>query len=122
MIGEADYRNIISAVRTPRFVVFIDENNPYWRTAVASLTRIFSHTWGGKYFLIVPTDGKRIKDKFWELLEAYSPDYLGAYSFTLADLEEANPADYQKAADHWRKDWNFSQDFDEWFEKQKYLT
>ncbi len=62
----------MSAARTWRFVAFTDESNPYWQTAVAALIRIFSLTWGGKYFLIVPTDecGKRIKGKFWELLEA----------------------------------------------------
>jgi hypothetical protein len=45
MIGEADYRNVTSEVRTPRFVAFIDENNPHWRTVVASLVRLFSQTW-----------------------------------------------------------------------------
>lgn len=120
MIGEADYRSITSAVRTPRFVAFIDEKNPYWHTAVTSLIRVFSQTWGGKYFLIVPTDGKRIKDKYWELLESYSPDYLGKYQLMLADLEEADPAEYKAVYDRSRKNWKFSQDFDEWFQKEKY--
>jgi hypothetical protein len=70
MTGDPDYRSVTSEVRTPRFAAFVDENNPHWRTAVASLVRIFSETWGGKYFLIVPTDGKRIRDKYWELLES----------------------------------------------------
>jgi len=109
-------------VRTPRFAVFVDENNPYWRTAVAALVRIFSQTWGGKYFIIVPTDGKRIKDKYWELLEAYSPDQLGAYRVTLADLQEADPTRYEATVAAWRKDWKFDQDFDEWFKEQQYLT
>lgn len=122
MIGEADYRSVISAVRTPRFAVFIDESTPYWRTAVTSLIRVFSLTWGGKYFLIVPTDGKRIKDKFWELLEAYSPDYIGTYTVTLADLEEADPDRYHATVDQWREDWKFDADFDEWFNEQKFLT
>jgi hypothetical protein len=120
MIGEADYRNVTSEVRTPRFVVFIDENNPHWRTVVASLARLFSQTWGGKYFLIVPSDGKRIKDKYWELLEAYSPDHLGLYEMTLADLQEADPAQYEAIRDRLRKDWKFDQDFDPWFKEQQY--
>jgi hypothetical protein len=122
MIGEADYRNVTSEVRTPRFASFIDENNPYWRTAVASLVRIFSQTWGGKYFLIVPTDGKRIKDKYWELLEAYSPDHLGLYEMTLADMQEAGPERYETARAGWQKDWKYDQDFDEWFKEQQYHT
>jgi hypothetical protein len=120
MTDEADYRNITSEVRTPRFAVLIDENNPYWRTAVSSLIRIFSQTWGGKYFLIVPTDGKRIKDKYWELLEAYNPDSLGTYQSTLADLQEAHPERYASIKAKWRDGWKYDQDFDEWFEDQQY--
>jgi hypothetical protein len=101
-------------------VAFIDERNPNWRTAVTSMIRIFSQTWGGKYFLIVPTDGKRIKDKYWELLEAYSPDYLGKYQMMLADLEEADPAEYKAVYDRSLKNWKFDQDFDEWFKKEQY--
>jgi hypothetical protein len=122
MIGEADYRSVNSAVRTPRLAVLIDERSPHWRTAIASLVRSFSQTWGGKHFLIVPTDGKRIKDKFWELLEAYSPDYLGTYASTLADIEEADPDVYKAAVDNLRQGWKFDSSFDEWFEKQKYAS
>lgn len=122
MLGEADYRSITSAVRPPRLAVLIDEANPYWRTVVRSLIQIFSGTWGGKYFLMVPTDGKRIKEKFWELLEAYSPDYLGMYTPTLADLEHADPDRYKSIIDSWRTEWHFDADFDEWLEKEKYLT
>jgi hypothetical protein len=120
MIGEADYRSITSSVRTPRLAVLVDEENPHWQMVVTSLIRIFSETWGGKYFLIVPTDGKRIKDKFWELLEAYSPDYLGSYLFTLADLQEADPAKYAATKSRLQKSWTHGQDFDEWFNKQEY--
>jgi hypothetical protein len=121
MTGDPDYRSVTSEVRTPRFAAFIDESSPYWRTDVAALVRIFSQTWGGKYFLIVPTDGKRITNKFWELLEAYSPDRLGLYEMTLADLQEADPERYRTIMARWRKDWKFdNQDFDEWFETQQY--
>jgi hypothetical protein len=122
MIDSADYRSITSEVRTPRFAVLIDENSPYWRTAVVSLICMFSQTWGGKYFLIVPTDGKRIKDKYWELLEAYSPDSLGSYQATLADLQEADPERYFSIKAKWRDEWEYDQDFDEWFEGQQYRS
>ena len=121
MTGDPDYRNVISEVRTPRLAVFIDETSPHWRTAVASLVRIFSQTWGGKYFLIVPTDGKRIKDKFWELLEAYSPDYFGHYQMTIADLQEADPKRYEAIKAGAREKWQFGEDFEEWFEKEQHL-
>jgi hypothetical protein len=120
MIGEADYRSITSSVRTPRLAVLIDEGNHHWQTVVRSLVRTFSETWGGKYFLIVPTDGRRIKEKFWELLEAYSPDYLGSYLFTLADLQEADPPTYDAAKSRLQSNWTYSQDFDEWFNKEQY--
>jgi len=77
--------------------------------------------WGGRYFLLIPTDGTRIKDKFWELLEAYSPDHIAMYNLTFADMEVAEPAEYANTTQRYREAWEakgYGGDFDEWFEKQ----
>ncbi|GAB2689543.1 hypothetical protein [Nocardia thraciensis] len=78
-----------------------------------------SKVWGGRYFLIVPTDGQSIDEKFWELLEIYSPDYLAVYRLTFADLQHADPISYENAKQRHEKEWK-KQDhpaeiFEKWF-------
>lgn len=111
---ETPYRNITSAVRTPRYAVFIDIADKFWKTYVESIIQSFSQVWGGEYFLIIPTDGKTIDEKFWEILEAYSPDKLGKYVPNFRDLEEANPKQYQAVKEQYRKSWKLD---DKEFEK-----
>lgn len=80
-----------------------------------------SEIWGGRYFLLVPTDGTRIKEKFWEVLEAYSPDHIAVYNLTFADMEVADPAEFASTRKRLQEDWaanNYGHDFDDWFEKQ----
>jgi hypothetical protein len=116
LIGTVDYRT--SLVRTPRCVIFINENSSYWKYAAKGAIQCASEIWGGKYFLIVPTDGTRIKEKFWELLEAHSPDYLAVYALSLSDLEEANPTEYARIKEFNRQRYEASgasADFEEWF-------
>lgn len=62
-------------------------------------------TWGSEYFLIIPTDGKTIDEKFWEILKAYSPDKIGQYIPTLWDLEDADPARYQQIKERYKNAW-----------------
>jgi hypothetical protein len=115
------YRNINATVRTPRCAILINEDSAHWKTAASGVIARASEVWGGRYFLLIPTDGTRIKDKFWELLEAYSPDHIAMYNLTFADMEVAEPAEYIKTKQHYRKAWQaegFGGDFDEWFEKQ----
>jgi hypothetical protein len=115
------HKNINAAVRTPRCAILINENSAYWRTAASGVIMRASEVWGGRYFLLIPTNGIRIKDKFWELLEAYSPDHIAIYNLSFADIEEAEPVEYAKTKQRYRESWQakgFGGDFDEWFEKQ----
>jgi hypothetical protein len=77
-----------------------------------------SEVWGGRSFLLIPTDGARIKDKFWELLEAYSPDHLTAYNLTFSDIEKSQPAEYARVRQGHKDAWDKAGrqgNFDEWF-------
>src|SRR5207248_2401805 len=58
-----------------------------------------SQMWGGKYNVIVPTDGRTISDTFWQLLDAFDPDYLARYRKTLRDLKVGNPHEYSAIVD-----------------------
>jgi hypothetical protein len=119
------YKNIRATVRTPRCAILINENSALWKTAVTGAITCASEVWGGRHFLLIPTDGVRIKDKFWEILEAYSPDHLGVYRLSYADMEEADSAKYAATRQHYYDAWQkqgFTNGFDAWFEKQVELS
>ncbi len=80
MEQQAVYRTVSLSVRTPRFALLIDKESPHWYAHIEGIIQAFTQTWGGEYFIIIPTDGRTIDDKFWEILEAYSPDILGCYA------------------------------------------
>lgn len=107
-------KNVTTAVRTPRFAVLVENNEKYWKAYINGIVQSFSQTWGGEHFIIIPTDGKTIDKTFWQILEAYSPDYIGRYIPTLLDMEEAEPAQYEKIREHHRKSWKLT---DEQFEE-----
>jgi hypothetical protein len=88
----------------------VDEQVTYYTEQ--RLIQAFTQTWGGEYFIIVPTDGKTIDEKFWEILEAYSPDELGRYLPSLLDLEDADPAQYQKIKEQYKNAWEIENDED----------
>ncbi|MFE5374151.1 hypothetical protein [Streptomyces mirabilis] len=118
-MGEPTYQNITATVRPPRCAIFISKNSEYWKTAANVAITQASQVWGGRYFLIVPTDGEKIEGKFWELLEAYSPDHLAVCNLTFTDFEEANPDRYAEIKQFHKnseqtKDWS-DVEFEDWF-------
>ncbi|MEV6416102.1 hypothetical protein [Kribbella sp. NPDC051718] len=126
MKGDADYRNITATVRTPRCAILINENSKYWKTAADSAIRHSSEIWGGRYFLLIPTDGHRIEETFWELLEAHSPDFIAEYRLTFADMQHAEPDLYAARKEEYRIAYereNFSfPDFEDWFRQASIAT
>jgi hypothetical protein len=115
MEQQASYRNVSLSVRTPRLAILIDKGEPQWHAHVEGIIQAFTQTWGGEYFIIIPTDSKTIDEKFWEILEAYSPDKIGRYVPTLLDLEDADPAQYQRIKERYKNAWALESD--EGFEK-----
>lgn len=108
-------KNVITAVRTPRFVVLVEKNKKYWRAYVDGIIRTFSQVWGGEHFIIVPTDGKVIDESFWKILEAYSPDYIGRYIPCLLDMEQVDNKRYEQIKAKYKTGWGLP---DEEFEKR----
>ncbi|WP_157978808.1 hypothetical protein [Nocardia aurea] len=119
MAGEASYHNVTATVRPPRCAVLINKTSEHWMAAVHGTIRRASEMWGGKYFVIIPTDGDSIEEKFWELLEGYSPDFIVTYKLTYADLKFSDPERYEAVKRRHEKSWkeqgNPSADFEEWF-------
>ncbi|WP_146103663.1 hypothetical protein [Nonomuraea solani] len=119
MSGNPTYQNITATVRPPRCAIFINGASDYWRAAVDGAIMQASQVWGGRYFLIIPTDGERISAKFWELLEEYSPDHLAIFDLTFSDVEHADPDQYkttkQRYRDSWDSEGNPADGFENWF-------
>lgn len=95
-IKNIEYKNIGTSVRTPKVVTFISNKDLYWRHTISRIIEWYSKMWGGAYNLIIPTDGKTIDEKYWKLLERYSPDYLFSYYYVFAGLSLADPKKYER--------------------------
>jgi hypothetical protein len=124
--AEPTYKNITAMVRPPRCAILINSKSKYWQAAAEGAIAVASEVWGGRNFLIVPTDGVTIADKFWELLEAYSPDYLAIYNLSFSELEHADPDMYRRVKEQHKKAWDEHDhgdaDFDEFFSNGSAMT
>ncbi len=100
--NDIKYRNISLLVRPARVAILIDEQDNCWKYNLIRLFAWCSKVWGGGYFLIVPTDGKEIKEPFWQILEEYSPDLVYSFFSTIEDLETADPKQYKKIIENTR--------------------
>jgi len=94
LVNLIQYRSISLLVRPARVAVLIPEKDEYWKHVILQVFEWCSRVWGGAYFVIIPTDGKVIKDAFWRILEEYSPDNVAAFIPTFHDLELADPEKY----------------------------
>jgi hypothetical protein len=93
-MGAAEFRTVFAGVRPARIAVLIDQDDQDWQETCRRIIESLTSTWGGKYCIIVPTDGTQIDPVFWGLLEAYDPDYICEYDKTCLDLKIAAPEKY----------------------------
>jgi hypothetical protein len=103
--GPSPFKTIHAAVRPARLAVLIDRADGDWEHICLRIIEFFSRLWGGAYNVIVPTDGKSIDERFWQILEAFDPDYVYAYRKSGEDVRLARPDRYKAALDahvaHW---------------------
>lgn len=52
--------------------------------------------WSGAYNIIIPSDGDKIEEPFWTLLETFDPDYLYCYQKCGEDLYLSDPNRYDE--------------------------
>lgn len=95
----SDFRTIFAGVRAARVAVFMDATDPEWQETCRRIIECLSSLWGGRYSLIVPTDGTTISPLFWQLLETYDPDYVVRYHKTARDIKLARPDEYCRMRD-----------------------
>jgi hypothetical protein len=89
-------KRIFTSVRPARVAVFVREDDPHWQATCSHVIAFFSETWGGGYNILIPTDGKTIKDPFWKILNIYDPDYLFLYYYSGDDLRLNEPEKYHQ--------------------------
>jgi hypothetical protein len=94
--SKVELKTLFAGVRPPRIAIFVDDSDQDWQETCLRVIEFFSTVWGGKHSLIVPSSGKAIDTVFWEILEAFDPDYVLYYHKTLEDLRLTKPDDYEK--------------------------
>lgn len=79
MEGSFEIKEICTNLRPAKVAVLVHKG-PGWQNKCLKIIENFSQIWGGQKNLIIPTDGKKIDEKFWFLLEKFDPDYLYVYN------------------------------------------
>lgn len=70
-----EIKKICTNLRPAKVVTLVPKGFD-WRKKCVKIIEFYSQTWGGAKNFIVPTDGEKIDEKFWELMEKFDPDYF----------------------------------------------
>ncbi len=101
-MNEIQFKNVHYRVRPQRIAVLVSEGSSDWQETCREIMHVLPTIWGGKYSLIIPTDGVSIRPPFWELLQAYDPDYICALEWSLWDRIERRPDTYDDYFLKWK--------------------
>jgi hypothetical protein len=88
------FKTVHASVRPARVAIIVDSGDPDWQHTCLRVIEFYSRLWGGGYNIIVPSDGTRIDERFWALLEAFDPDYIFRYQKSFGDLALSHPDRY----------------------------
>ncbi|MEJ2184072.1 MAG: hypothetical protein P8Y66_11210, partial [Nitrospirota bacterium] len=89
------FKTLHLGARPARVTVLVNSDDADWQDTLLRIIEWLSNCWGGRYDLIVPSDGHAIDEDFWWLMERYDPDYIYSYSKTMLDLKISKPEDYE---------------------------
>ena len=91
-----ELKKITTQVRPARCATLVNVNDPNVKDGALRIIEWYSHFWGGDFNIIIPSDGIRIEEIFWQILEIYEPDYFCRHIKTVRDLEFYAPETYKK--------------------------
>lgn len=91
-----NFKTVLASVRPVRIAVLIDQQDEDWQATCLRVIEFLSTVWGGSYNIIIPTDGTSISETFWQILDAFDPDYFFFYYKTGADLKINHPEKYKE--------------------------
>jgi hypothetical protein len=96
-MADSVLKSFHASVRPARVVILVDKDDSDWRHTCLRIIEFYSQLWGGACNMIVPSDGKKIDERFWSLLEAFDPDYLFKYHKSGEDIRVSHPEEFDKA-------------------------
>lgn len=96
MTQEIIFKLLSTRVRPPRCAVFLNKNDKNWQHSLLRIIEQFSNYWGASHNIIIPTDGKSIKNEYWEILKKYKPDYLNVYNKSWKDFRTADENEFER--------------------------
>lgn len=71
-------KKVYTSLRPAKIVTLIRKGQN-WRNKCLKIIEAYCQVWGGGNDLIIPTNGNKIDDKFWFLIENFDPDYFYVY-------------------------------------------
>lgn len=95
-MGKLPFKTVHASVRPARVAILVDKADEDWQHTCLRVIEFYSRVWGGAYNVIIPTDGIKIDERFWTLLEAFDPDYVYRYWKSGEDLALSNPDQYKE--------------------------
>lgn len=91
-----NFKTVLASVRPARIAVLIDQRDEDWQAICLRVIEFLSTAWGGSYNIIIPTDVVNISDTFWQILDAFNPDYFFFYYKTGEDIKLDHPEKFQE--------------------------
>lgn len=73
-----ELRRICTNLRPAKAVILLHKDEKWYENCL-NIIKMYCKVWGGKQNLIIPTDGNKIEEDFWFLLEKFDPDYFFIY-------------------------------------------
>ncbi len=97
----SDFKTVYASVRPARTAVLVNREYSDWTEICRRIIEFFSSLWGGEHSLIVPTDGTTILPIFWQILEAFAPDYVCCYHKSGIDIRTSERARFQETVERY---------------------
>jgi hypothetical protein len=92
-------RTISTSVRPTRVAILINNADKDWMQTCLRIIEWTTCVWGGWYSCLIPTDGSTIDERFWQILEAFDPDYIYAYKKLWRDIKISHTDDFNRVVD-----------------------
>ncbi|OQP47944.1 hypothetical protein [Niastella populi] len=80
------YKKISTSIRPLKIAIFFNRDSKQWRSIVEGIIELNSTIWGGRFNIIIPTDGKTVEDQFLRVLQEFNPDVCCYYQHTNLDV------------------------------------
>lgn len=99
-MAETTHRMVYRRARPSRVALLLPDSGRSWRGIIRHALSSLSVTWGGSGDILVPTDRPgHPHPAFRRILQAFDPDYIGAYRATKQEFIRADPEAYPR----WRE-------------------